>query len=605
MPGKLCCLKCGAITVSDSPGGTARDEDFIDVMDVEATAVSRIVTGEWWDEAFNGGFVPTFSMLLGGSPGAGKLLALDTPLPTPRGWTTMGEVKVGDKLFDEYGRLCTVTSLSAVDENPESRDVVFSDGSVITACVDHLWTTYSDEDRVSDVLRGRTRSTGEIGLTLDQHHQVPAVRPIHAHVFSGADRRMIVGVYPVAPRPMRCISVDSPSHLYLAGKGMIPTHNTTWLLQVGAVVARVTGRPTYFISAEQDKGELKMTIDRLHLNLERGMFRVLKKMGSGGSIDEEIFKKEPPGMLILDSVTALCGKDKDAQVAVGRLYKQYSIKYCAPSFLISHMTKEGDLAGLLTLQHDVDAIASFFASDNERSRYYGMPALELHKYRFGPTHKEWQLIMTPLGLVRAPDEKLKKSDDVDDIIVAATKKAQERIIAEAMKRETERRAGAASSGGAAPGGVPGEGLQAEGPQGAQEMPKPPPLPSLPPEAPTAKERAKASRVARKLASDEDMKGKRKTTSKEIRERKKAPTSRKPKVDAEAEALHLDESLLQAIKATETPSKTRRRRVEAESVKEEEKPKGKNVKVKTKTPEKTLAKKSSLLDAPVRKVARRR
>ena len=34
----------------------------------------------------------------------GKALALDTPLPTPTGWTTMGEVAVGDQLYDAQGR---------------------------------------------------------------------------------------------------------------------------------------------------------------------------------------------------------------------------------------------------------------------------------------------------------------------------------------------------------------------------------------------------------------------------------------------------------------------------------------------------------------------
>lgn len=39
--------------------------------------------------------------------------------------------------------------------------------------------------------------------------------------------RQIVAVEPVPSVPMRCIAVDSPSRLYLAGEGMIPTHNTT------------------------------------------------------------------------------------------------------------------------------------------------------------------------------------------------------------------------------------------------------------------------------------------------------------------------------------------------------------------------------------------
>ena len=42
--------------------------------------------------------------------------------------------------------------------------------------------------------------------------------------------RMIVSVRPVASRPLRCITVDSPNHLYLAGRSMIPTHNTITLL---------------------------------------------------------------------------------------------------------------------------------------------------------------------------------------------------------------------------------------------------------------------------------------------------------------------------------------------------------------------------------------
>jgi phage terminase large subunit-like protein len=36
----------------------------------------------------------------------GKQLALDTPLPTLDGFKTMGEIKVGDKVFDENGNVC-------------------------------------------------------------------------------------------------------------------------------------------------------------------------------------------------------------------------------------------------------------------------------------------------------------------------------------------------------------------------------------------------------------------------------------------------------------------------------------------------------------------
>ncbi len=38
----------------------------------------------------------------------------------------------------------------------------------------------------------------------------------------------IASIEPVASVPVRCIKVDSPDGLYLAGRDLIPTHNTTW-----------------------------------------------------------------------------------------------------------------------------------------------------------------------------------------------------------------------------------------------------------------------------------------------------------------------------------------------------------------------------------------
>lgn len=48
-----------------------------------------------------------------------------------------------------------------------------------------------------------------------------------------AKRHQIVSVTPTQSVPVKCIQVDSPSHLYLAGPSMVPTHNTTGQLKVG------------------------------------------------------------------------------------------------------------------------------------------------------------------------------------------------------------------------------------------------------------------------------------------------------------------------------------------------------------------------------------
>lgn len=47
-------------------------------------------------------------------------------------------------------------------------------------------------------------------------------------------RRFIVDVIPMESQPVKCVTVDSPSHLYLAGRSMIPTHNSHWMVaQIG------------------------------------------------------------------------------------------------------------------------------------------------------------------------------------------------------------------------------------------------------------------------------------------------------------------------------------------------------------------------------------
>jgi len=80
-------------------------------------------------------------LLIAGATGAGKALALDTPIPTPRGWTTMGEIQPGDEVFDETGQPCTVTAATPVMLGRPCYEVEFSDGTVIVADAEHLWRT--------------------------------------------------------------------------------------------------------------------------------------------------------------------------------------------------------------------------------------------------------------------------------------------------------------------------------------------------------------------------------------------------------------------------------------------------------------------------------
>jgi phage terminase large subunit GpA-like protein len=70
----------------------------------------------------------------------GKALTLDTPLPTPEGWTNIKDVAVGDTVFDEKGAPCKVVATSDVFLNHDCFEVMFCDGSKITADSAHRWT---------------------------------------------------------------------------------------------------------------------------------------------------------------------------------------------------------------------------------------------------------------------------------------------------------------------------------------------------------------------------------------------------------------------------------------------------------------------------------
>lgn len=79
--------------------------------------------------------------------GFGKMVCMNTPVPIPGGWTTMGELKVGDEVFDESGRVCRVTFVSVPEVPREAYRLTFSDGSTIDACADHQWVTWAHAER--------------------------------------------------------------------------------------------------------------------------------------------------------------------------------------------------------------------------------------------------------------------------------------------------------------------------------------------------------------------------------------------------------------------------------------------------------------------------
>jgi len=111
--------------------------------------LSQIQAGAWWwtrrpkQTAPDGDW---FVWLIMSGRGWGKMLGMDTPIPTPTGWKNLASITVGDEVFDEAGKPCRVTATFDGIAEPAYR-VTFSDGTHLDACGEHQWVTWTHAER--------------------------------------------------------------------------------------------------------------------------------------------------------------------------------------------------------------------------------------------------------------------------------------------------------------------------------------------------------------------------------------------------------------------------------------------------------------------------
>ncbi|MBY4572761.1 replicative DNA helicase [Gordonia paraffinivorans] len=329
------------------------------------------------------GLHPGQMIIVAARPGVGKALALDTPLPTPTGWTTMGKVAVGDELLDAHGRPTKVVAATDVMTDRPCYEVEFNDGAVLVADEQHQWVAEIDGERqlvttgglrahvgcavirntkpldlprkrfaygpytvaalagmafddpeigmridaegpvdvmtlmadlggripyeylrgsvaqrrallagildaratvdddgwitvpaatrhmtavIADLVAGlgfnyKRSATGWLRVDADEdvftvHHK--AVR--HKELRRKAGVRRVVAVRPVDSVPVRCVQVDNPEHMYLAGEAMVPTHNSTLAMDFLRSAAIHHNLPAAMFSLEMSKTEIVMRL---------------------------------------------------------------------------------------------------------------------------------------------------------------------------------------------------------------------------------------------------------------------------------------------------------------------------------------------------------
>jgi replicative DNA helicase len=140
--------------------------DEIDAIASRGGESQGLPTGFADLDSLTNGLHPGQMVIVAARPGVGKALALDTPLPTTHGWSTMGEVSVGDQLIGVNGHPTTIIAATEVMLGRPCYEVEFSDGTVIVADAEHQWA-----------VNGRVTTTEQLAHTSGA--AVPAHGALH------------------------------------------------------------------------------------------------------------------------------------------------------------------------------------------------------------------------------------------------------------------------------------------------------------------------------------------------------------------------------------------------------------------------------------------
>lgn len=204
--------------------------DEIDAIASEGGVSKGVPTGFTDLDELTNGLHPGQMIVVAARPGMGKALALDTPLPTPTGWTTMADVAVGDLLIGADGKPTRVVAATEVMVGRPCYEVEFSDGTVVVADAEHQWLTETRASRRKARAAGEIRTTRDIAATLrcptaDRrlNHSVVNTAPIEA-----PDAELLVPPYTLGAwlgdgtsRSAQITTMDPEILMRIEGEGIV------------------------------------------------------------------------------------------------------------------------------------------------------------------------------------------------------------------------------------------------------------------------------------------------------------------------------------------------------------------------------------------------
>jgi DNA repair protein RadA/Sms len=190
-----------------------------------------------------------------------------------------------------------------------------------------------------------------------------------------------------------------PGSLVLLG-GEPGIGKSTLLLQAAAYFAKSYG-PVLYSSGEESEHQIKARGQRL--NVEDAPLYILAETCLE-RILEEIARLKPAFMIVDSIQTVFSLKFQSAPGSIGQVRESATqLLFAAkgqniPTFLVGHVTKDGNIAGPKALEHIVDTVLYF-----EGERHHAHRVVRAVKNRFGAVSELGVFEMTGAGLRAVPN----------------------------------------------------------------------------------------------------------------------------------------------------------------------------------------------------------
>lgn len=233
------------------------------------------------------------------------------------------------------------------------------------------------------------------------------------------NQRAPIGASRAKPQKLAEVDLKEQARMYVPmeefsrvlGGGLVPGSlcliggepgigKSTLLLSVAALLAEEHGNVLY-VSGEESTRQIKMRADRLGIKSDNLFLLTETNLGN---IFEEVYNLDPI-LLIVDSIQTTYTDELDSSPGLVSQVREVATRLQGlakssgvTTFIIGHVTKEGNIAGPRVLEHIVDTVLYL-----EGEQFQSFRLLRTIKNRFGATSEVGVFEMLSSGMVEVPN----------------------------------------------------------------------------------------------------------------------------------------------------------------------------------------------------------